>query len=148
RSSPASFGPSLIRTSWTAVNSRGFRGMATYQKGTIREASAQARESSTGEPCLDWDAVLTRGDYKEPFRDAARAKHPHAGRTWRAPAAVTAGAAGGGRGAGAARDRPGSLQGAETGPRSRGLAGRRGSPPRIVGGAARPRPGRPRRRGC
>src|SRR5207237_9150419 len=137
---------------------------ATYQKGSIREARARVGESSTAKPCLvprqgadrpvgqparpraglDWDAVLTSGDYKEAFPDAARAKHPDAGRTWRAPPAVTAGTAGGGWGAGPARDRPRSVPGAAADPGSCRPARVRLARRRILDGAARLFPGRQR----
>src|SRR6267143_5801209 len=107
RSSPASFGPSLIRTPSRMANSRGSCAQGTYQNGTIGKARAR-RESSDRHACLLWDAVVTREEYKEASLDAAPAKHPDAGRTWRTPAAVTPGTAGGGWGALAPRDRLGA----------------------------------------
>src|SRR5882762_12008730 len=107
RSSPASFGPSLIRTPSRMANSRGSCAQGTYQNGTIGEARAR-RESSDRHACLPWDAVVTREEYKEASLDAAPAEHPHAGRTWRTPAAVTPGTAGGRWGALAPGDRLGA----------------------------------------
>src|SRR5207245_10835396 len=76
--------------------------------------------------------------------DAARAEHPHAGRTWRTPTAVTARAAGFGRRARPRRDRFAAGEGAPAGARARGGTSWGAAVRRTVPGPARGRVGRER----